>query len=126
MPTATYRGHIRATPEAVFAFVADAENNPRWHAHVRETRWIDPPPTRLGRRGRQFGHLLFRDWAFVAEVAEWEPPHAVTFQVIDAIASGPQSGWNRTVTAPRSSSPSRRRGSSAVASTRSRVASSSG
>jgi carbon monoxide dehydrogenase subunit G len=83
MPTATYRGHIRATPEAVFAFVSDAENNPRWHAHVRDTHWIDPPPTRLGRRGRQFGHLFFRDWAFVAEVAEWEPPHAVTFQVID-------------------------------------------
>jgi uncharacterized protein YndB with AHSA1/START domain len=83
MPTATYRGHIRATPEAVFAFVADAENNPRWHAHVRETHWIDPPPTALGRRGRQFGHLFFRDWAFVAEVAEWEPPQRVTFQVIE-------------------------------------------
>ena len=83
MATATYRGHIRATLEAVFAFVADAENNPRWHAHVRETRWIDPPPTGLGRRGRQFGHLFFRDWAFVAEVSEWDPPHRVTFQVIE-------------------------------------------
>ena len=82
MPTATYRGHIRATPQAVFDFVADAENNPRWHAHVRETRWIDPPPTGLGRRGRQEGHLFFRDWTFVAEVVEWDPPHAVTFQVI--------------------------------------------
>ena len=83
MPTATYRGHIRATPEAVFAFVSDAENNPRWHAHVRQTRWIDPPPTGLGRRGRQFGHLFFRDWTFVAEVVEWDPPRAVTFQVIE-------------------------------------------
>ncbi len=83
MPTATYRGHIRATPEAVFAFVADAENNPRWHAHVRETRWIDPPPTGLGRRARQHGHVFFRDWAFVAEVAVWDPPRAVTFQVIE-------------------------------------------
>ena len=83
MPTATYRGHIRATPEAVFAFVSDAENNPRWHAHVRQTRWIDPPPTGLGRRGRQFGHLFFRDWTFVAEVVDWDPPRAVTFQVIE-------------------------------------------
>ena len=83
MPIATYRGHIRATPEAVFAFVSDAENNPRWHAHVRQTRWIDPPPTGLGRRGRQFGHLFFRDWTFVAEVVEWDPPRAVTFQVIE-------------------------------------------
>lgn len=83
MPTVTYRGHIRATPATVFEFVADAENNPRWHAHVRETRWIDPPPTRLGRRGRQFGHLFLRDWAFVAEIVEWDPPRAVTFQVIE-------------------------------------------
>ena len=83
MPSATYRGPIRAAPEVVFDFVADAENNPRWHAHVRETRWIDPPPTGLGRRGRQHGHLFFRDWTFVAEVVEWDPPHAVTFQVIE-------------------------------------------
>jgi uncharacterized membrane protein len=83
VPHATYTGTIKARPEEVFAFVADAENNPRWHAHVRETRWIDDGPTRLGRRARQFGHLFFRDWAFVAEVAEWEPPRLVTFQVIE-------------------------------------------
>jgi uncharacterized protein YndB with AHSA1/START domain len=82
MPTATYTGIIRAEPETVFAFVANAENNPRWHSHVRETRWIDDGPTGLGRRGRQLGRLWGRDWAFVAEVAEWDPPHRVAFQVI--------------------------------------------
>lgn len=86
MPTATYTGVIAAPPEAVFAFVADAENNPAWHDHVRETRWIDEGPTRLGRRGRQFGHLFGRDWAFVAEVVEWAPPTDVTFQVIEGYA----------------------------------------
>ena len=83
MPRATYTGTINAPADAVFAFVADAENNPLWHEHVRETRWIDDGPTRVGRRGRQFGHLFFRDWAFVAEVVEWEPPRLVTFQVIE-------------------------------------------
>jgi uncharacterized membrane protein len=83
MPTATYTGVIQAPPEEVFAFVADAENNPSWHEHVRETCWIDDGPTRLGRRGRQFGHLWGRDWTFVAEVAEWDPPHHVAFQVIE-------------------------------------------
>jgi uncharacterized membrane protein len=83
MPQATYTGVIGAPPSVVFDFVADAENNPAWHEHVRETRWIDDGPTRLGRRGRQFGHLFGRDWAFVAEVAEWEPPGLVTFQVIE-------------------------------------------
>lgn len=83
MPTATYSGVIKAPPDEVFAFVANAENNPSWHAHVRETRWIDEGPTRLGRRGRQYGHLWGRDWAFVAEVVEWDPPIHVVFQVIE-------------------------------------------
>ena len=83
MPTATYTGVIQAPPEEVFAFVADAENNASWHEHVRETRWIDEGPTRLGRRARQEGHLWGRDWTFVAEVAEWDPPHHVAFQVIE-------------------------------------------
>ena len=85
MPTITYTGRVRARAEDVFAFVADAENNPAWHAHVRETRWIDPPPTALGRRGRQHGHLWGRDWEFVAEVAEWDPPRHVAFQVIEGV-----------------------------------------
>ena len=83
MPTATYIGVIQAPPAEVFAFVADAENNPSWHEHVRETRWIDEGPTRIGRRARQVGHLWWRDWAFVAEVAEWDPPNHVAFQVVD-------------------------------------------
>jgi uncharacterized membrane protein len=85
MPTATYTGAIQAAHDDVFAFVADAENNPSWHEHVRETRWIDDGPTRLGRRGRQLGHLWGRDWAFVAAVVEWDPPNRVAFEVIEGL-----------------------------------------
>jgi uncharacterized membrane protein len=85
MPTATYTGVIQAPPEDVFAFVADAENNPAWHAHVVETRWVDEGPTGLGRRGRQSSRLWGRDWAFLAEVAEWEPPVHVAFQVVEGM-----------------------------------------
>jgi uncharacterized membrane protein len=67
----------------LFAFVADAENNPKWHDHVHETRWLDDRETGLGRRGRQTGRLFGREWAFVAEVVEWDPPHLVTFQVVE-------------------------------------------
>lgn len=77
------RGTVSPPPDVVFAFVADAENNPRWHAHVRETKWIDDGPTRPGRRGRQVGRLFGRDWSFVAEVADWDPPRLVSFQVIE-------------------------------------------
>ena len=63
MPELTYRATLDHPPDAVFAFVADAENNPTWHEHVRETRWLDDGPTRLGRRGRQTGYLFGRDLA---------------------------------------------------------------
>jgi uncharacterized membrane protein len=104
MPTATYTGVIQAPPEEVFAYVADAENNPSWHEHVRETRWIDEGPTRLGRRGRQLGHLWGRDWTFVAEVVEWDPPSHVAFQVIEgyrvrtSIGVAPADGGSARVT----------------------------
>lgn len=83
MPELTYRARLDHPPGVVFDYVADAENNPTWHEHVRETRWLDDGPTRLGRRGRQTGHLFWRDWQFVAEVAEWDPPNLVAFQVIE-------------------------------------------
>jgi uncharacterized protein YndB with AHSA1/START domain len=76
------RGTVGRPPDEVFAFVADAENNPRWHAHVHETHWLDAGPTRPGRRGRQVGRLFGRDWSFVAEVADWDPPNVVSFQVV--------------------------------------------
>ncbi len=83
MPELTYRATLPHPPDAVFDYVADAENNPTWHEHVRETRWLDDGPTRLGRRGRQTGRLFWRDWHFIAEIAEWDPPHLVAFQVIE-------------------------------------------
>ena len=38
--------HIDRPADEVFADVAEAENNPRWHAHVLETRWLDDGPMR--------------------------------------------------------------------------------
>ena len=83
MPRLEGRATIDRPPDEVFAFVADAENNPRWHAHVHETHWLDERETGLGRRGRQVGRLFGRQWKFVAEVVEWDPPRVVTFQVVE-------------------------------------------
>ena len=83
MPTLEGRATIARPQAEVFAFVANAENNPRWHAHVQETRWLDDRETGLGRRGRQVGRLFGRRWEFVAEVVEWDPPRLVAFQVIE-------------------------------------------
>lgn len=82
MPRIEGRGTIAAPPEEVFAFVANAENNSKWHAHVNDTHWLDDRPMGLGRRGSQVGRLFGRKWEFVAEIVEWDPPRLVTFQVI--------------------------------------------
>ena len=37
--------HIERPAEEVFAFVADAENNPRWRSYVIETTWLDDGPS---------------------------------------------------------------------------------
>lgn len=83
MPRIEGRATIGRPPEEVFAFVADAENNPKWHAHVHETRWLDDRETGPGRRGRQVGRLFGRQWEFVAEVVDWDPPRLVSWQVIE-------------------------------------------
>jgi uncharacterized membrane protein len=83
VPEVTYAFAVPYPPEVVFDFVADAENNPRWHEHVNETRWIDPPPIVVGRKARQTGHLFGRDWAFLAEVVEYDPPRRVVYRVLE-------------------------------------------
>ena len=85
MPHTVYRATVPHPAGAVFAFVSDAENNPHWHSHVDETRWIDPPPVRVGRRARQTGHLFGRDWDFLAKVAEYDEPKRVVYQVIQGL-----------------------------------------
>jgi uncharacterized membrane protein len=70
---------VDAPPEAVFAFVADVENNPRWRSYVVDGRWLDDGPMRVGRRGQQSSKLLGRRWTVEAEVVEWDPPHRVVW-----------------------------------------------
>jgi uncharacterized membrane protein len=103
------RAFIACPPDELFAFVADAENNPKWHDHVHETRWLDDHETGQGRRGRQTGRLFGREWAFVAEIVEWDAPRLVTFQVIEGyrvrtslrvLPAGAGSELTLTVTTP--------------------------
>ena len=79
--------HIDRPAAEVFAFVADAENNPRWRSYVVETVWLDDGPMRVGRRGRQVSKVLGRPMAVVAEIAEWDPPRHVAWRAAAGFAS---------------------------------------
>src|SRR4029077_4760108 len=80
MPTLSYSVRVPYPPDVVFDFVANAENNPKWHAHVNETHWVDDREIGLGRAARQTGHLWGRDWVLEARIVEWDPPNLVTYE----------------------------------------------
>jgi uncharacterized membrane protein len=126
MPRVMQRASIHRPPDEVFAFVADAENNPRWHAHVHETHWLDDRDTGPGRRGRQTGRLFWREWAFVAEVVDWDPPNLVSFQVIEGYPVRTTIRVEPAEADRGSRSPSTPRPCSAAGSTRPSAGSSSG
>lgn len=71
--------HIARPATEVFDYVSNVENNPDWRTAVIETRWLDPGPTKPGRRGEQTSKLLGRRYSVVAEVVDWDPPHHVSW-----------------------------------------------
>ena len=79
--------HIARPPDEVFAFVADAANNPAWRKNVVRTDWLDDAPMRVGRRGRQTARLLGREWTVDAAVVEWDPPRSVAWRTIQGPVS---------------------------------------
>jgi hypothetical protein len=79
--------YIDRPPDEVFAFVADAANNPKWRRNVVRTEWLDDGPMRVGRRGRQTARLLGREWTVDAEVVEWDPPRRVAWRTIQGPVS---------------------------------------
>jgi uncharacterized membrane protein len=79
--------HIERPADEVFAFVAEAENNPRWRSYVVETTWLDDGPMRVGRRGRQVSRVLGRPMSVIAEIVDWDPPRHVAWQAVQGFAT---------------------------------------
>lgn len=71
--------HVERPAQEVFEYVSNVENNPTWRTAVIETRWLDPGPTKPGRRGEQTSRLLGRQYTVAAEVVDWEPPRHVSW-----------------------------------------------
>ena len=60
--------------EPVFAFLADAENNPKWQRGMQSCRWTTEPPIGVGSVYEQHARFLGRDIVSTFEVVAFEDP----------------------------------------------------
>jgi uncharacterized membrane protein len=64
----------------VFAFVADASNNPQWQQGMRSCAWTSPPPIGVGATYRQEATFLGRPVVTDFEVVAHEPGRSITIR----------------------------------------------
>lgn len=70
---------IERQPAAVFAYLADFENLPRWNYAIRETRKVTTGPVNVGARYRQSRTVPARSEE-TFEVTEFEPDRRLTIR----------------------------------------------
>jgi uncharacterized membrane protein len=73
---------ISRPADEAFAFVADAENNPRWQNGMRSCRWTTDPPIAVGSRYEQEASFLGKTIASNFEVVAFEPGRSITIRTI--------------------------------------------
>lgn len=66
----------------VFAYIADAENNPRWQKGMRSCRWTTGPPIRIGSIYEQQARFLGRPINSTFEVTALQPDRSITIRSI--------------------------------------------
>jgi uncharacterized protein YndB with AHSA1/START domain len=75
---------IDCSPEEVFAFLADRNNDPVWMAAVVESDWLEPSAsTSVGRRGRMAMKLFGRRSEYVDEVTKYEPGRQIAHRTLE-------------------------------------------
>ena len=65
-----------------FAFIADAENNPKWQKGMRSCRWTTEPPIRIGSIYAQEATFLGKPITSTFEVVAFEPDRSITIRTI--------------------------------------------
>jgi uncharacterized membrane protein len=71
---------IARPADEVFAFVADAANNPAWQQGMRSCTWTSPPPIGVGSTYRQEAAFLGRAVVTEFEVVAHEPGRSITIR----------------------------------------------
>ena len=73
---------VERPADEVFAFIADAENNPAWQRGMRSCRWVTAPPIEEGSVYEQEAVFLGRTITSTFEVVDLQPGRSITIQTI--------------------------------------------
>lgn len=80
MISVTVRIDVDRPPQEVFAYLEDAENNPKWIPNMRSCRWTTPAPVGIGSKYEQTSEFLGRQIHTSFEVTEHHPGRLVTIE----------------------------------------------
>jgi len=75
---------VRRPASDVFAFIADASNNPSWQSGMVSCRWTSPPPIAIGSRYEQVARFMGRPVVSTFVVVDLEPGRMIQLKTIDS------------------------------------------
>ncbi|HUG32561.1 MAG TPA: SRPBCC family protein [Acidimicrobiia bacterium] len=80
----TARRHISWPAPEVFAFFADASNNPKWQHGMISCEWTSEPPIGVGSTYRQRARFLGRDVTSSFMVTDYEPGRLISIETTES------------------------------------------
>jgi hypothetical protein len=74
MNSFTVTTFINRSPQAVFDFMTEPANGPKWQNGTVSGEWSSKGPAGVGSTFHTVGHLLGREVSMEAEITQWNPP----------------------------------------------------
>lgn len=73
---------IKRDPAAVFAFVTDVNNSPKYQSTMQSAEWITDGPVSVGSKMKIVSRFLGKDIESTAQITDWQPPTQQSFKTI--------------------------------------------
>ena len=73
-------GTVRATPETVFAFLADFENWPRWQSDMKTTELVEGQGGQPGARYHYVSKAMGQTFDSTVRIVRVDPPSEIAFE----------------------------------------------
>lgn len=80
MPSCSVTTDVKATPEAVFAFIADWTNWEKSISAIKKVELLTPPPMGKGTRFKETRLMWGKEATETMEITAWDPPRSHTIE----------------------------------------------